>query len=388
MGKPKNEELNFLYMNEKYQKKDNKKKKKSTGASNARPRKNNTKNRKNDIENTSFYSENDKFNFDNEIIIGVTKIQDNKKKSNIEVKDKTKRKKKSNNKVRTSNTNSQSKANKKVSKNQINSVKQGKIKKNTKKINKKIVKKTTRKSRIIKGIIKWTILLSALIASVIYFMMTPLFNILEVEVVNNEKIPSDTIISLSKIVLGENIYKISSKRVKQNIKQNPYIENVEVNRRLPNKIVLTVKERKVTYMLEYANSYAYINNQGYILEISEERIETPIIIGYNTPQEQIKEGNRLCSEDLEKLETVLKIMESANSNELDKLITKINIENKQNYTLILENQKKIAYIGDASNLSTRMLYLKAIIEEAKGIEGEIFINANLNKSGVYFRKKE
>lgn len=391
MGKPRNEELNFLYMDDKYQTKGNKNKKKSTEASTARLRKNNTKSRKKtNKEDAPFYTQDNKFNFDNEIIIGVTKIPDNKKKDNIENKSKNKKKRKNN--TRTSNIYSKSENNKKVSKQQINNVKQRKKleenKKNTKKSSKKVTKKQTKKSRIIKGIVKWTILFSALIASIIFFMMTPLFNILEVQVVNNEKISSETIISLSKITLGENIYKISSKAVKQNIKQNPYVENVEVNRKLPNKIVISVKERKTTYMLEYAEGYAYINNQGYILEISEEKLETPIIIGYKTPQEQIKAGNRLYSEDLEKLETVLKIMESASSNGVSDLITKINIENKQNYTLILESEKKVAYIGDASNLSNRMLYLKAIIEEAKGIEGEIFVNANLNKSGVYFRKKE
>ena len=80
-------------------------------------------------------------------------------------------------------------------------------------------------------------------------------------------------------------------------------------------------------------------------------------------------------------------MESANSNDIGGLITRINIENKQNYTLNLEEQKKIVYLGDASNISTRMLYLKAIISETKE-EGEIFINGDLNKDNVFFRAKE
>lgn len=385
MGKSKNEELNFLYMNEKYQDKPKKKnkeklrksikenKKDSIKSNNSKKRNKKTKNIGTD---STSVPQDDKFNFDNEIIIGVTKIpEENKKKTKGS---KTKNKSKQNGNERTSSNSSKKGTERKP----INSSK------NKKRTKKKVENKTTKKGRIIKGIVKWTILLSALIASFIYFMSSPLFNLASIEVVNNEKISTDAIKSLSELKIGENIYNFSSKKIEQNIKQNAYIESVEISRKLPNKVILTVKEREVTYELEYANSYAYINNQGYILEISEEKKEVPIIIGYTTGQDEIKPGNRLNSEDLEKLETVLKIMKSASLNDVDNIITKIDIKNKQNYTLILETENKNAYIGDASNLSNRMLYLKAIIEDTKGLKGEIFINGELNKKDAYFRRSE
>ena len=249
-------------------------------------------------------------------------------------------------------------------------------------------KKINKKINIVKAIIKWTSLVSALIATLIFFMMSPIFDLKQVQVVNNEKLSNDTIISLSRITIGENIYKINSKKAEKNIKQNAYIESVKLNRKLPDKILITVKERKANFILEYANSYVYINNQGYILEISETKPKLLIIEGYTTNLDEIKVGSRLQEDDLEKLMVVLKIIESATGNGIDNLITKINIQDKQNYTLELESEKKIVYLGDASNLSNRMLYLKAVLEEEKGIEGEIFINGDLNKTTVYFRKKE
>lgn len=248
--------------------------------------------------------------------------------------------------------------------------------------------KFNKKNSIVKAIVKWTTLVVALIVAIIIFMMSPLFDLVQIEVANNEKVSSETIISLSEIKIGENIYKNSKKQIIRNIKQNAYIESVKIDRKIPNKILITVKERKASFMLEHANSYAYINNQGYILEISEEKQNLPIIAGYVTNTEEIKAGGRLEKEDLEKLEMVLKIIESANGNGIASLITKINIQDKQNYMIELENEKKIVYLGDASNLSNRMLYLKAILEEEKGSEGEIFINGDLHKEAVYFRKKE
>lgn len=373
MGKQKNTELNFLYMNEKYQGKETKKKKqtKKTVKDNKRAGKMSAQ-------------EDMKFNFDNEIVIGVTRVPEpNKKKKN------NSEDLKSNKNTKKKTTTDNTKKTKKVTKKEKDKVKKTRNEnlKNSQ-THKKNTQKPTKKNRIIKGIVKWTILLTALVASFIYFMMSPLFNLASIEVINNQKISSDTIISLSELKIGENIYKTSSNKIEKNIKQNAYIESVKINRKLPNKIEITVKERKTTYMLEYANSYVYINNQGYILEISETKLEVPIIMGYITPQEEIKEGARLNSDDLERLETVLKIMESANSNEVGNLVTRINIQNKQNYVIILEGEKKTVYLGNASNLSNRMLYLKAILKEEKGIEGEIFINGDLNKSDVYFRRKE
>lgn len=380
MAKQKNTELNFLYMDEQYNQSNNKKKTKNEAKN---------KGKKEGAENKKAASTNKTFNFDNEIIIGVTKLPEKNAKT------KSKKALKNNNrKINKNKELSNTYQNdKRLTKKEIKELK--KKRKKQEENNKRNLKnndniegqKNNKKSRIIKKVIKWFFLLSALIAAFIFFMMSPLFNLVQVQVVNNEKINTETIISLSKLTMGDNIYKTSSKQIEKNIKQNAYIESADIKRQLPNKILIKVKERKTTYMLEYASSFVYINNQGYILEISEEKLELPIITGYTTKQEEIKVGSRLNNDDLEKLSTVLKIVESANANGISNLITKINIQNKQNYILALENEKKTVYIGDATNLSNRMLYLKAVLEEEKGVEGEVFINGDLNKQDVYFRIK-
>ena len=343
----KNEELNFLYLDEKYIEKKPKNKTKRADKKSAQKKKRNKKDKK---------IEDDIFNFNNEIIIGVTRTDTQNK---IE--------KKSKEKV-------QNKKTKKPEK-QIKS--KTKIKKDN----------TKKKKSIVGKIIKWTIILIALIVAAIFFVMSPVFDLIQIDVLNNNKISKETIISLSQIQIGQNIYKTSKKTIKKNIKQNSYVEDVKITRKLPNKIEITVKERKPTYMLQYANSYVYINNQGYILEISQEALQVPIIVGNVTQEEKYSSIHRLEEEDLKKLETVLKIMESAISNGIDAFITKIDISDKQNYKLILEQEKKTVHIGDGSDLSNRMLYIKSILNTEKGIEGEIFVNGDLNKERVFFREK-
>lgn len=237
-----------------------------------------------------------------------------------------------------------------------------------------------KKKKRIKLMLKFTALLIIIIAGIIFALVSPIFNIKEIDVSNNEQIKTETIVSLSQLNLGQNIFKFNKNKVNKNIKTNAYIESVEIKRKLPNKVQIQIEERKQEYNVEFLNGYAYINNQGYILQISEEKQALPTIQGISTPDEQIVEGNRLNSEDLEKLEVIIQIMNICKNYELDSKITNIDISTKDEYTLYLEEEKKTIYLGDKSNLSNKMLYVQVIIEENRGKEGEIFVNGDLNNN--------
>ena len=294
------------------------------------------------------------FDFDKEIVIGMPKIPETKQQKN-----KRKNKNISNNKKKPAVT-------KKISKKQEMAIK---------------------KRKLILKIIRTIILIGILIGTLIYILLSPLFNIKDVTVTGNNKLSGEEIISLSEIRTEENIFKTSKNDIKNRIKTNPYVENVKIRRKLPDKVEIIVVERVATYMLPFANSYVYINNQGYMLEITSQKANLPIITGFSTPEENLHEGERLLSEDLVKLGEVLQIIESANANGIQALITKIDISNRQDYTIMLEKEKKLVHMGDVSNLSTKMSYINKIIQDEAGIEGEIFVNTDLTNKGAVFREK-
>lgn len=245
-----------------------------------------------------------------------------------------------------------------------------------------------KRNRKIKTLIKLILLLAVIAGIIIYLMLSPIFNIKNIIVEGNSSISSEQIISLSKVQKETNLFKVSNKDTTASIKENPYVKSVEIRRTLPDTITFVITERIATYMLEYGGSYAYIDNQGYILEISANTKEgLAKIVGYETVQDEIVPGNRLCENDLENLNTVLRITASAKTNQFDSLITSINIEDSNNYTLYLDTEQKTVYLGDCTNLDTRMLYVKAILDKEKGIAGEIFVNMNLNEKYPFFRQK-
>ena len=238
--------------------------------------------------------------------------------------------------------------------------------------------KIMRKKKKIKKIIKMILLLAIIIGGICFALISPIFNVTDIQVTGNNKINSETIVSLSQLQIGQNIFRFNKNKVINEIKTDAYVENANIKRKIPSKIEITIEEREQNYNVEFLNGYAYINNQGYILEISEQKLDLPVIMGINTPQEQIIEGNRLNDEDLEKLETVIQIMNICKSYELDKKVSSIDITNKSDYIMYMEEEKKTIHLGNDSNLSNKMLYVPSILKENQGKEGTIYLNGNIN----------
>ena len=319
----------------------------------------------------------EKYNAENEIIIGVTtkpkEVRVDKKRSTRTKPANNKRN--ANNRKRTSNT--------KKSKNRKEELNTQYVK--NKHITKdEEIKKINRK----KVFISLFILLIIVIAGIIYFLTTPMFNITNIEVTGNEKNSVDTYVSLTKIELNStNIFEVTKNKITKNIKENPYVESVQIKRKLPSTLEITVTERKVSYQAEYNDNYIYLDKQGYVLELNEKKKDTIIIEGLETTKGAITEGQRLNNEDLFKLDTVLKLVNCCKYNSIQNEITSINVSDTNNYTIKFDNGEKTAYLGNNTKLNEKVLSLKQVLEKEEGNKGEIFVDENaLERNRVYFKQ--
>ena len=249
-------------------------------------------------------------------------------------------------------------------------------------------RKRNRLIKRIKRIVKFVLLLGIIIGAIVFATCSPIFNITDIEVLNNNRVSSDTIISLSGIQTNENIFRFIATKAINNMKQNDYIEEVKIKRVLPSKVQIEVTEREPKFSVPVLGEFAYISTQGYILEIAQNELNLPVIYGLQTAEENILVGNRIIEDDLRSLETILKIMSAMNDVGLYDKVTNIDISDKNDYSIYMQEEKKTIHLGDASNLSNKMLYVVTIIEQEKDIEGDIFANGDLNSSfKVYFREK-
>ena len=243
-------------------------------------------------------------------------------------------------------------------------------------------KKTTKNNKKRLKIVKWTSLSILVLTAITIFLLSDLFNIKEIKVLDNNKLTGAEIIQLSKIEIDQNMFKFLKIKAIENIKTNPYIETVKIKRKLNGTVEIKVTERVATFMLPIDEEYAYINNQGYILEKNPERLEIPEIIGYTT--ENLEPGERLDIPDLKKLNFVIQILSSAKEKGLAEKITNINIENDENFIIVMEEEGKTINFGNSKEINDKFVKLTAVLEDTAGEKGEVFLQ-NIDK--VYFRKE-
>ena len=267
-----------------------------------------------------------------------------------------------------------------------------------KKNNKSKKKKTGTLKKVLKVLAKIAVILIllAIIFSIVF--LSGVFSVKSIEITINgesqdgESLQISQIEALTGLSIGQNLFEISRGTIKTSILSNSYVESVSVTKYLTGKISINVTEREVSYLINYAGSYIYIDDKGYILELNSESKDLPLILGASTDFTSLATGSsenqvtRLNDEDLEKLDTVNSIMEISRNNDVEGLISRIDITDDKDYILYLDSEGKTAYLGDCNNLNTRILYMKAIIEQEAGIDGEIFLNVDLDSEYPYFRE--
>jgi len=107
-------------------------------------------------------------------------------------------------------------------------------------------------------------------------------NIENVIIKGNDCLSEDRIFYKSGIQLGENIFKLDLIKSKDSLMQEPWIKEVEVKRVIPNKIIISIKERKPAAIVHTREEYFYSTKEGIILskiDRPEERFDLPLILG-------------------------------------------------------------------------------------------------------------
>ncbi|MCI8700173.1 MAG: FtsQ-type POTRA domain-containing protein [Clostridia bacterium] len=241
-----------------------------------------------------------------------------------------------------------------------------------------------RKRRKVKNIVRATVILLIIIGIGIFLCNSDIFRIQKINITGNEQVMLEELKVDDKI--GNNIFLMSKRKIEKDFKKNPYIKTVTTKKILPNKLEIKIEERQKSFMIQVENGFLYLDNQGYILEESSINIARPIILGYSS--QELLPGKRLNEKDLEKLEDVIKIIENCKKIEIYDIITNINISNKDEYIIYLENMRKLIYIGNSNNLANKMLYIKDILEKEEGKEGKIFVNGDFTEGfQAYFREE-
>ena len=248
--------------------------------------------------------------------------------------------------------------------------------------NKKIKKKKG------KGIVKF-ILFIILISGIIAFLKSPFFTLQKINVKGNNKVKSSEIIKLSKIEINKNMFQKNLLFLNKNLKKNPYIKNASLKIASSSEIDLDIEERVEKYYISASNKFYTIDNSGMILKESTTEPTNVIKLSmFKTELANIKVGEKLSESDIKDIEDISNIIKNyIYTIKSDIEISEAYYNEKIGYVVNLSQEKKVVYLGDKNKMETKILYLKKIIEQEKGIEGEIFLNKDFKDKFPVFKEK-
>lgn len=151
-------------------------------------------------------------------------------------------------------------------------------------------------------------------ALIVIMLLTPGFDIKEINVYGNSVVKNEDIIKSSGIVKGVNIFSVSLKSARDNIEEMGYIESVKVKRNLPSSIDIEVVEAAGVAYIVTKNGNVMITADGRCIDLvnisenkkDEEQKQLPVIRGIKSIKYKI--GGKIKSEESEKLEVLFECL--------------------------------------------------------------------------------
>lgn len=196
---------------------------------------------------------------------------------------------------------------------------------------------------------------------------TNFFNIKKVEVTGNESLTTEEITALAEFKLNSNIFlqDISSK-TKLLKETYPRISSVNFQRKLPDKVVINIVEKKPVLIALSPPNYLFVDAEGMVLDkfedISDSRV--PIYSSYHF-DDQVKIGQLLVEDGLKRVISLLKQVPFNKQY----LIKEISIKDDQ--IIIYPNNYLKAILGNEENLNVKLNTLEELLNDTTVIEGKI-----------------
>ena len=212
--------------------------------------------------------------------------------------------------------------------------------KNKKSVSKKVLKEH-RKSLLKK--LGYTVLVAALLATTVYIgfaahkfaITSSFFNIKEIQIQGIQRLKYDDVLKGSGIIKETNIFKTDLNQVVSKLKEEPWIKEISVYQKLPDKIRIDIRERIPVALVNINNLYI-LDTEAVIFKrmTSEDDIDLPVITGitrkfYDSKKIEVTKEFRECIQFLHEWKNN-KLLEYS-------MLSEIHLDEVHGLTVILNN---------------------------------------------------
>lgn len=223
-------------------------------------------------------------------------------------------------------------------------------------------------------------LIIALITLII-MCFTVFFHVKRISVSGSKKYTNSQIIKASGISTDDNLFVISENEIEENIRKKlPYVEDVKLERNLPDAVILTITDAKEFACYKTDREYCIVSEKEYVLKKSKEHPENVFVITTSGVSAELSE--------------IVVYENSAEKNVVDELISllqkhsinidEIDVTNLIDIKINVED-KFVVELGTNENLSEKIAHLSGMIESIGNQSGKIILSmwTPANRQGTF-----
>lgn len=225
-----------------------------------------------------------------------------------------------------------------------------------------------------------------LVFIIIIIMLSPMLNIKNIEISGTKRVDKANLIRTLELDKPTNIFMFNKLIAKKKLKNNYYIENINIKRNLPNTLVLDITERDIIGYIPYVNGYLYINNEGIVVDTkSAFKEHLPIVYGISfdsfTLGKPLNSKKALSQENEEKFSVVMEIASTIHKKELSKKIINIDVSDIEDIRLYVDNIDVV--FGDKEAINIKINTLNEVLKNFSAKEKGVLYIDNVKKPPIF-----
>lgn len=199
-----------------------------------------------------------------------------------------------------------------------------------------------------------------LIISVGGILFSPLFSIKNINITEMEKYTESEMCEKLNLNKGENIFSFVLSNHKKTLKNDQYIEDIDIRMVLPDTIEIKVSERKVRGYVPFMGSYLYIDEYGRVLDVQDSyKTNLPIVEGLEF--DSFKIGDTLDVDNEESFEVIVTIAQLITKYNILEDIVRIDVKDPKNIKASMKNVEVL--LGDLKDCDEKIRTMVAVMEQ-------------------------
>lgn len=200
-----------------------------------------------------------------------------------------------------------------------------------------------------------------IILALFFLLQSTFFNISTMSVEGNKLLATQDILKLTGINPGTNIFKANLSTAEEKIKMNPLVKEVTLNRKLPNKVVVSITERKPVGLIPDKNRFIEVDSEGVFLGTLNNlsKVNLPIITGDNAIKGQ--PGDKIATDKI--MAAISYVI--AIPRDVKDTVAEIHVQDMNQITIYTLDRFQVR-LGGTDKIKEKALLYQALIKQSGG----------------------